>query len=59
MNIEELKTKLNQIQRQYGNIEVCNGTMRDITNLIALQVSTNENYIDEEGNKHKDVLLIL
>lgn len=59
MDIKEFKTKLNQIEREYGNIEVCNGTMRDITNLIVLQVSINENYIDEDGKKHKDVLLIL
>ena len=58
MNIEELKTKLNQIQRQYGNLEVCNGTPRKITNLIAFQVS-NEIYIDENGKEHKGVLLIL
>ena len=58
MNIEELKTKLNQIQRQYGNLEVCNGSQREITNLIALQVS-NEIYVDEDGKEHKGVLLIL
>ena len=58
MNIEELKTKLNQIQDIYGNLEVCNGTPREITNLIALQVS-NEIYVDEDGKEHKGVLLIL